>query len=534
MTRRQDLALGLLGAALAFGVCEAVSRAGLVRRDYLPPASEVLVRAVRLAGDGAFLDGVGATLRAWALGLGLACAIAVPLGLLLGAVPGVEAAVRAVVEFLRPLPSVALIPLVSLLLGSGTRTEVTLIAYASLWPVLFNTLYGLGETDPLARDTLRAFGFGRLAVLWRVELPSTAPFIAAGLRISAGVALILAVATEILSGFGQGLGIFIAQAQTATDGTLDVLAAVVWAGCLGLVVNGVLVAVERRSFAWARERRGGDGQFTKEAGRRTAVPFLLRWSVLLGAVACWEAAARALGSVFFPPPLRIVRHVRDLWFSGPARHLFLTRAAVDTILPSLARMAAGCTLAAVAGIAVGLAVGRSRRVYALCDPVLQFARAVPPPALVPVFVVVFALGTPMQVASIAFSAVWPVLINSAEGARATDPLRLQAAAVLRLTAPERLWFLVLPSALPRIFAGLRLGLSLSLILMVFSELLPGSDNGIGFTLTDAQTRSDLLTVWAALVLLGALGFLLNTALLAAEKRLVGPRASARTSARRTA
>ncbi|MGW2419693.1 ABC transporter permease [Streptomyces sp. NPDC001709] len=253
MTRRQDFLLGLLGAAGAFGVCEAVSRAGIVRRSYLPPASEVLARAARLAGDPAFVDGIGVTLRAWALGLGLACAIAVPLGLLLGAVPFVEAAARAVIEFLRPLPSVALIPLVSLLLGSGTETEVTLIAYASLWPVLFNTVYGLGETDPLAKDTLRAFGFGRLAVLLRVELPATAPFIAAGVRISAAVALILAVATELLSGFGQGLGIFIAQAQTATDGTRDVLAGVVWAGGLGLVINGVLTGVERRLFAWAQE-----------------------------------------------------------------------------------------------------------------------------------------------------------------------------------------------------------------------------------------------------------------------------------------
>ncbi|MEU0967536.1 ABC transporter permease subunit [Streptomyces sp. NPDC005917] len=260
--------------------------------------------------------------------------------------------------------------------------------------------------------------------------------------------------------------------------------------------------------------------------RTAAVPFLLRWSVFLGAVLCWELAARAQDSVYFPPPLRIAGHARDLWFSGPAGHLFLTSGAVGTILPSLGRMAAGFTLAAVAGIALGIAVGRSRRAYALCNPVLQFARAVPPPALVPVFVVVFDVGTPMQVASIVFGAVWPVLINSAEGARATDPLRLQVAAVLRLTAPERLWFLILPSALPRIFAGLRLSLSLCLILMVFSELLPGSDDGIGFTLTDAQTRSDLLTVWSALLLLGTLGYLLNTGLLAVEKRLVGPGSSA--------
>ncbi|MFG2123128.1 ABC transporter permease [Streptomyces sp. NPDC048710] len=261
MTRRQEFLLGALGAALALGACEAVGRAGVVRRSYLPPVSEVLARAAWLAGDGTFLDGIGVTLRAWALGLGLACGIAVPLGLLLGTVPVLEAALRAVVEFLRPLPSVALIPLVSLLLGSGTGAEVTLIAYASVWPVLFNTVYGLAETDPLAKDTLRAFGFGRIGVLLRVELPGTAPFIAAGVRISAAVALILAVASEILSGFGEGLGIFIAQAQTATDGTRDVLAGVLWAGTLGLVINALLVGAERRLFAWAHEPRGAPRRF---------------------------------------------------------------------------------------------------------------------------------------------------------------------------------------------------------------------------------------------------------------------------------
>ena len=255
MSRRQSLALGALGVLLAFGGCELLGRAGIVRRDYLPPASEVVARAVGLAGDRTFLEGVGHTLRAWALGLGLACAIAVPLGLLLGSVPVVDAAVRAVVEFLRPLPSVALIPLVSLLLGTGTRTEVALITYACVWPVLFNTVYGLGETDPLARDTLRAFGFGRLAVLLRVDLPATAPFIAAGVRISAATALILAVATEILSGFGQGLGIFIAQAERATNGTKDVLAGVLWAGVLGLTANSALEYAERRLFPWTPERR---------------------------------------------------------------------------------------------------------------------------------------------------------------------------------------------------------------------------------------------------------------------------------------
>ncbi|MFJ9036865.1 ABC transporter permease [Streptomyces sp. NPDC102406] len=255
---------------------------------------------------------------------------------------------------------------------------------------------------------------------------------------------------------------------------------------------------------------------------RPALGALLRRPVLLAAVGAWELAARTHGSVFFPPPSRIGRHAYDLWFGGPVGHLFLTDAALDTIAPSLWRMTAGFLLAAVAGIVLGVSIGRSRRVYALCDPVLQFARAVPPPALVPVFVVVLDFGTPMQIASIVFSAVWPVLVNTAAGVRNTDPLRLEVAAVLRLTRAERLRYVIVPSALPRIFAGLRLSLSLALILMVFSELLPGTENGIGFTLTDAQSRSDLLTVWAALALLGILGYLLNTGLLALERRLLVP------------
>lgn len=248
---------------------------------------------------------------------------------------------------------------------------------------------------------------------------------------------------------------------------------------------------------------------------------LLRWLVLVIFAGVWQLAAVNHHSVYFPPPSRILRHARDLWFSGPARHAFLSDAAIGDVLPSLGRMTAGFGLAALAGTTLGLLIGRSRRAYALCDPVLQFARAVPPPALVPVFVVVLDFGTPMQLTSIVSGALWPVLVNTAEGARAVDPLRLDVAAVLRLTAAERLRLLIMPSAPPRVFAGLRLSLSLSLILMVFSELLPGTADGIGFTLTDAQSRSDLLTVWAVLVLLGALGFLLNTVLLAVEKRLVG-------------
>jgi NitT/TauT family transport system permease protein len=245
------LVRGACGVALVIAASEALGRAGIVHEDFLPPASVILARAAALAVDAAFRADVGATLTAWALGLLIATVLAVPLGLALGTIPPVARAVTTIVEFLRPIPSVALIPLVAMLLGSGLEMKLTVIVYASVWPVLFNTIYGLRGVDPVAKDTLRAFGFGRLAVLWRVAIPATAPFIATGVRMAAAVALILAVTAEMFGGFGEGIGIFIAQASNYPGGTDDTLAATVWAGALGLAINTLLWRAERRFFHWA-------------------------------------------------------------------------------------------------------------------------------------------------------------------------------------------------------------------------------------------------------------------------------------------
>jgi NitT/TauT family transport system permease protein len=259
LTRTGRWLRGLTGLAVLAAASQLLAVTGLVPRDFLPPASEVLTRAVRLAGDRDFLVNVGATIQAWATGVAIAVAVGVPVGLLLGGIPAVNTAIRPVLEFLRPIPSVALIPLVSLILGAGLATEVTLIVYAAIWPVLFNTVYGLQDVDPVLRETLRVFGFGRFAVMWRVSLPAAAPFIATGVRLAAAIGLILAVGTEILAGFGDGLGVFIAQAQQAIDGTTDVLAGTVWAGALGLLINALLARGERRLFHW-HVSVSGDGR----------------------------------------------------------------------------------------------------------------------------------------------------------------------------------------------------------------------------------------------------------------------------------
>lgn len=223
-----------------------------IPQSVLPRISIVLEQTLRLADNGAFLRDFAATVEAWALGLGLTTVVAVPLGVILGSLPGVRFATRAIVEFLRPIPSVGLILLVSLVIGSGLRMTLTLIIYGCTWPILYNTITGLDDVDPVARETLRAFGFGRLPVIRRVALPSAAPFIATGIRIASAVALILDIGAGYVTGRinGPGIGAFISDASSGAGNTTLILAATVWAGILGLVLNALMVFAERRLLPW--------------------------------------------------------------------------------------------------------------------------------------------------------------------------------------------------------------------------------------------------------------------------------------------
>jgi NitT/TauT family transport system permease protein len=247
---------GAAGVAGAVAVIELVSRAGLVDETALPPASTIVARAVEQLGDGAFRDGLASTLGAWAGGMLIAIAVAVPLGLALGSIRWLDTASRVVVELMRPIPSVALIPLAIVIFASTTNVKMSLIVYAATWPILINTLYALRDVDPLAKDTLRSFGFGRLAVLWRVTVPSAAPFVTTGIRISASIGLVVVISAELFAG-GGGLGTYLSETQSGGGRTDLLLAGALWAGLVGLVINVALVWAERKAFRWHSARIEG-------------------------------------------------------------------------------------------------------------------------------------------------------------------------------------------------------------------------------------------------------------------------------------
>jgi ABC-type nitrate/sulfonate/bicarbonate transport system permease component len=258
-------------------------------------------------------------------------------------------------------------------------------------------------------------------------------------------------------------------------------------------------------------------------GRSGPTGLALRWLVFAGAVALWQLATHVAvpedDKLFFPAPTVIARRMYELWLTGPANHLFLTPAATGNIFPSLGRMLAGWSIAVVVGVSVGVLLGRSQRLLDYVDPLIQFFRALPSPTLIPVFIVLFKLGLTMRLAVIVFGVLWPILLNSIEGARSVEPLQMDLARVFALTRSQRFRLIIMPSAGPKIFAGLRVSLSLAIILMVISEMVGGT-NGIGYTLYTAKDSFELPDMWSAIVLLGILGYTLNAALLRVERRVL--------------
>jgi ABC-type nitrate/sulfonate/bicarbonate transport system permease component len=225
-------------------------------------------------------------------------------------------------------------------------------------------------------------------------------------------------------------------------------------------------------------------------------------------LAAWWFASADSTDFFFPPLSEILTALKDEWF-GPRL--------LDDVVPSVLRLLAGFAVAIVIAVGLGVLIGTSRTVRGMLEPVLEFFRAIPPPVLVPIFILLFGIGDGMKILVIAFGCMWPILLNTVEGVRAVDSVLSDTARVYRITGGARLRKLVLPSASPQIYAGLRQGLSVAIILMVISELFAAS-NGLGFAVVQAQRSFAIPETWAGMLMLGLLGFLLAMLFRVVENR----------------
>lgn len=243
-----ELVYPVVGVALVLTLFEVLPRAGVIPRIFFPPVSESIMTLVEQVGTARFWTALTSTVQGWAIGLAASIAVAVPVGILLGSSEVLGRAFRAVVEFLRPIPSVALVPVAILVFGRGLDLKVFLIVYAAFWPLLIQTMYGVRAIDPVAIDTARSFGLPRLTRMVRIVLPSSLPYIATGVRIASAVALILAVTAELVVGTpGLGREILLSQAGGQVR---QMYAFIIATGLLGWGLNILLLSVERRMLHW--------------------------------------------------------------------------------------------------------------------------------------------------------------------------------------------------------------------------------------------------------------------------------------------
>lgn len=240
--------LGAVGLVAFGGLLEVLPRLGVVPARYAPPSSRIVAALAEQARRPAFWAALGDTLRTWLIGLAIAVAAGLLAGVVIGSVPVLRAATASTVEFLRPIPSVALIPLAVLLYGTRIQATLLLVVYAAFWQVLVQVLHGVADVDPIAGDTARSYRLGRWARLRYLVWPTALPYAVTGVRLATSVALVLAITGELVIGT-PGLGKQIAVAQSS--GAVPAMyALVVVTGLLGVAANLVTRAAERRVLAW--------------------------------------------------------------------------------------------------------------------------------------------------------------------------------------------------------------------------------------------------------------------------------------------
>jgi ABC-type nitrate/sulfonate/bicarbonate transport system permease component len=251
--------------------------------------------------------------------------------------------------------------------------------------------------------------------------------------------------------------------------------------------------------------------------------FLLTLEVVapLAVIAAWWLLSANSTSFYFPPLSRIMDSFQQTWL--------FERVGSD-VVPSLVRLLLGYAISVIIAVPAGIALGLSPTARRASTPIVEFLRAIPAPALIPFGIVVLGVGNTMKVFIIVMVCVWPILLNTIDGVRAVDQQLIDTARAYRTSRSDRMRYVVLPAAMPQIFAGMRTSLSLAVILMVISEMV-ASTNGIGYFVLQSQRTFAIPEMWSGIILLGLLGFGLNVLFGVVEARVLAWHRGARSAAR---
>ncbi|MBZ9853403.1 ABC transporter permease [Mesorhizobium sp. CA13] len=238
------------GVLLGFlALWQAAASGGWVNAAVLPPIDMIVVALWKGLAGGSLLGDIAISLQRAGLAFAAAATVAIPLGLVMGQVRSVETALDPILQLFRQTSALALYPVFILLLGLGEASKVFVIFWATLFPLLLNTISGVKEVDPKLLEMARVYGARRLTIFRRVVLPGAVPSIFVGLRLGATTALLLLIASEMI-GANKGIGFQVMNAQYNFQIPL-MFASIVILAALGLIANQVLVSLQRRLCRWS-------------------------------------------------------------------------------------------------------------------------------------------------------------------------------------------------------------------------------------------------------------------------------------------
>ncbi len=237
---------------------------------------------------------------------------------------------------------------------------------------------------------------------------------------------------------------------------------------------------------------------------------------LVAAIALWQLASTLAKNPFFPPPLAIIANLWKLLFGSEkaVQDVF-----VGEFLATVGRMALGFAIGAAWGVVVGTIMGLWRGAREVVTPIVEFLRSIPATATLPLFILLLGGGDDMRVVFIAYGVSWFVLINTSAGVGSIHKTLLDVGKAFRVSPPRQLFAIILPAALPKIFAGLRIASTAALLLAIASEFMLAL-NGIGFSLIVAQSKFALLNMWSWMLALAILGLIINSLLELIERRVL--------------
>ncbi len=213
----------------------------------------------------------------------------------------------------------------------------------------------------------------------------------------------------------------------------------------------------------------------------------------------------------FPPLAAVLDKFNGLWL-GP--RFF------SDVIPSFQRLMAGYVIASILGTAIGIVIGSHAGVRRAAEPVLEFFRAVPPVAMIPLLIMSMGFGDAMKITVIVAGAIWPILLNTVEGVKAVDSVLDDTCRTYQIKGLARLWHFILPAASPQIIVGMRLGLSIGIVLMVISEMFAALD-GLGSAIIYFQRSYEIPQMWSGVLMLGLFGFVLSMAFRLFEHFVLG-------------